>query len=153
MVQETPVRTRNPHVQTAFDKIKQYLLNPPILVPSMPGYPLILYLAVQETSIGCMLGQVAEPDQKERVIYYLSKKFTSCEINYITIEKTCYALAWASRKLQKYMHYYASCRSICTTTPCNSFSRIPLSTSLKSQLSQERSPIGKCCSPSSTLCL
>jgi len=47
-----------------------------------------------------MLGQVAEPDQKERVIYYLSKKFTSCKINYIAIEKTCCALALASRMLR-----------------------------------------------------
>ena len=39
-----------------------------------------------------MLGQLIEPDQKEKTIYYLSKKFTSCEINYIAIEKTCYAL-------------------------------------------------------------
>ena len=58
--------------------------------------------------MGCMLGQSAEPDQKERVIYYLSKKFTSCEINYIVIEKTCCALAWASRKLRQYMLYYTT---------------------------------------------
>ena len=45
--------------QAAFDKIKQYLLNPPVLVPLTLGYPLILYLAVQETSMGCMLGQLA----------------------------------------------------------------------------------------------
>ena len=50
--------------QAAFDKIKQYLLNHPVLVPSTPGYPLILYLVVQETSVGCMLGQSAESDQK-----------------------------------------------------------------------------------------
>ena len=43
--------------QRAFDKIKEYLLNPPILVPPTPGRPLILYLTVQETSMGCMLGQ------------------------------------------------------------------------------------------------
>ena len=43
--------------QKAFDKIKEYLLNPPILVPPMPGRPLILYLIVQEASMGCMLGQ------------------------------------------------------------------------------------------------
>ena len=42
--------------QAAFDRIKQYLLNPPILVCPMQGYPLILYLAVQETSMGFMLG-------------------------------------------------------------------------------------------------
>jgi len=86
--------------QAAFDKIKQYLLNPPILIPLTPGHSLILYLAMQEASMGCMLGQLNEPNQKEKVIYYLSKKFTSCEINYITIEKTCYALARASCKLQ-----------------------------------------------------
>ena len=67
---------------------------------------MILYLAVQETSIGCMLGQLAEPDQKERAIYYLSKKFTSCEINYIAIEKMCCDLAWASHKLWQYMLYH-----------------------------------------------
>ena len=59
----------------------------------MPGYALILYLAIQETSMCCMLSQPAEPDQKERGVYYLSKKSTSYEINYIAIEKSCCALA------------------------------------------------------------
>ena len=54
--------------QPVFDKIKQYFLNPPVLVPLTLGYPLILYLAIQETSMGYMLGQVAEPNQKERAI-------------------------------------------------------------------------------------
>ena len=53
-----------------------------------------------------MLGQVAQPDQRENAIYYLSKKFTNCEIKYIANEKTCCALAWASHKLQWYMLYY-----------------------------------------------
>ena len=92
----------------AFDKIKQYLLNPPILVPLTPRYLLILYLAIQETSIGYMLVQLAELNQKERAIYYLSKKFTSCEINYIAIYKTCCALTWASCKLRQYMLYYTT---------------------------------------------
>ena len=52
--------------QAAVDRIKQYLLNPPILVPSTPGNSLILYLEVQETSMGCMLGQLNEPNQKEK---------------------------------------------------------------------------------------
>ena len=55
-----------------------------------------------------MLGQATEPDQKERAIYYLSKKFTSCEINYIAIEKMCCALAWASGKLRQYMFYFTT---------------------------------------------
>ena len=83
-------------------------------------------------------------DQKEKVIYYLSKKFTSCEINYIAIEKMCYALAWASRKLRQYMLYYTTWL----------ISRMdPIKYIFESQLLQGRSPVGKSCSPSSTLCL
>ena len=74
----------------------------------MPRYPLILYLTVQEISMGCMLGQVASLTRKKRAIYYLSKKFTSCEINYIAIEKTCCALAWASGKLRQHMLYFTT---------------------------------------------
>ena len=58
--------------------------------------------------MGCMLGQLTKPDQKENAIYYLSKKFTSCEINCIAIEKTCCTLVWASHKLQQYMLYYTT---------------------------------------------
>ena len=42
--------------QVAFDKMKEYLTNPPVLVPPVPGKPLILYLTVQEKSMGCILG-------------------------------------------------------------------------------------------------
>jgi hypothetical protein len=65
--------------QKAFDKIKEYLLSPPILVPPTPGCLLILYLTVQEASMGCMLGQQDETEKKEQAIYYLSKKFTEPE--------------------------------------------------------------------------
>ena len=65
--------------QKAFDKIKEYLLSPPILVPPTPGRPLILYLTVQEAFMGCMLGQQDETRKKEHAIYYLSKKFTEPE--------------------------------------------------------------------------
>ena len=68
---------RTNECQVAFDRIKRYFLNPYILVPLTLGHPLIPYLVVQETSTGCMLGQLNELDQKEKAIYYLSKKFTS----------------------------------------------------------------------------
>uniref|UniRef100_A0A2N9G4K0 G-patch domain-containing protein n=1 Tax=Fagus sylvatica TaxID=28930 RepID=A0A2N9G4K0_FAGSY len=95
--------------QRAFDKIKEYLLNPPILVPPTPGRPLILYLTVQEASMGCMLGQQDETGKKEQAIYYLSKKFTEPETRYSCwLKKTCCALAWASKKLRQYMLYYTT---------------------------------------------
>jgi hypothetical protein len=68
--------TWNEECEEAFEKIKQYLLNPPLLVPPVLERPLILYLTVTETTMGCVLGQHDETGRKERVIYYLSKKFT-----------------------------------------------------------------------------
>ncbi|MCQ7416345.1 reverse transcriptase domain-containing protein, partial [Salmonella enterica] len=98
----------NEDCQIAFDKIKQYLRNPPILVPPVPGRPLILYLTVTESAMGCVLGQHDDSGRKERAIYYLSKKFTSCETRYSSMEKTCCALAWAARRLRQYMLYYTT---------------------------------------------
>ncbi|XP_070029460.1 uncharacterized protein [Nicotiana sylvestris] len=65
--------------QKAFDKIKEYLSHPPVLVPPVPGRPLFLYLTVLENSFGYVLGQHDVTGKKEQAIYYLSKKFTSYE--------------------------------------------------------------------------
>ena len=61
--------------QTAFDTIKNYLSNPPILVSPREGSPLLLYLFVSDNAFRCVLGQHDETGKKERAIYYISKKF------------------------------------------------------------------------------
>ena len=86
--------------QKAFDSIKEYLLEPPILSPPIEGRPLIMYLTVLEDSMGCVLGQQDETGKKEFSIYYLSKKFIDCETWYSMLEKTCCALAWAAKCLR-----------------------------------------------------
>jgi len=93
----------NEDCYNAFDKIKEYLKEPPILRPSVPGRPLILYLRVLDGSMGCVLGQHDETGKKEHVIYYLNKKFTDCKQRYSLLEKTCYALAWTTHRLRQYM--------------------------------------------------
>ncbi|PKI46430.1 hypothetical protein CRG98_033182 [Punica granatum] len=54
--------------QKAFDTIKAYLIQPPILIPPAPNRPLILYLTVRQQSLGCMLGQEDESTRTERAI-------------------------------------------------------------------------------------
>ena len=80
--------------QIAFDKVKDYLSTPLILVPPIPRKPLILYLTINEKSMGCVLDQHDETGKKEHVIYYLSKKFTDYESKYPSVKKMCCALAW-----------------------------------------------------------
>ena len=55
--------------QTAFDAIKSYLSNPPVLVPPREGSPLLLYLSVSYSAFGCVLGQHDETGKKEKSIY------------------------------------------------------------------------------------
>ncbi|XP_058189200.1 uncharacterized protein LOC131306789 [Rhododendron vialii] len=77
----------NQDYQRAFEAVKEYLQNPPVLSPPISGKPLILYLSVTETSMGCMLAQ--ENDAKvECAIYYLIKKMMDYETRYTPLEKT-----------------------------------------------------------------
>nr|KYP56423.1 Retrovirus-related Pol polyprotein from transposon 17.6 [Cajanus cajan] len=93
----------NEDCQKAFEKIKQYLQETPILVPPVPGRPLILYMSVLDESMGCVLEQHDASGKKEQAIYYSSKKFTDCEMRYSLLERTCCALAWVARRLRQYM--------------------------------------------------
>ena len=57
--------------QEAFDKIKGYLVKPPILAPPVRHRPMRLYIAASNSTIGSMLVQQDEKGV-ERPIYYLS---------------------------------------------------------------------------------
>ncbi|PKI58222.1 hypothetical protein CRG98_021393 [Punica granatum] len=92
--------------QKAFDTVKAYLIQPPVLVPPSPDCPLNLYLTVRRQSIRCMLGQKDDSTHAERAIYYLSKKFTKGESNYPEIEKMCCALVWVMQRLWQYTLYH-----------------------------------------------
>ena len=92
--------------QSAFEKIKEYLLSPPVLVPPTPGHPLLLYLSVSDIALGCMLAQLDDLG-KERAIYYPSKRILEYETRYIVIERYCLALVWATRRLRHYMTEYS----------------------------------------------
>ena len=62
-----------------------------------------MYLAVLDNSMGCILEQQDEIGKKEYAIYYLSRKFTDCEMQYSMLEKICCALAWAEKHFRQYM--------------------------------------------------
>ncbi|XP_070055437.1 uncharacterized protein [Nicotiana tomentosiformis] len=94
--------------QKAFDKSKEYLSKPPILVPPEPRRSLLLYLFILEGNFGCVLGQHDETGRKEHAIYYLRKKFMPYEARYSLMERTCCALTWISQKLRHYFYAYTT---------------------------------------------
>ena len=96
----------NKQCQEAFEKIKIYLIKPPILVPLVPEKPLLLYFTTIDTAIGALLAQHLKETRKENAIYYISKKMLPYEEKYSPLEKTCVALVWATRKLRHYMLAY-----------------------------------------------
>jgi len=73
--------------QSALDEIKNYLANPPVLIPPQQGQPFKLYLSTDGMAIGSAL--IQECEGKERVIYYLSRRLVDAETRYSAIEKLC----------------------------------------------------------------
>ena len=74
----------NEQCQEAFEKIKNYLMKPPILVPPVPEKPLLLYLTIQ-----IQLAQYLEESRKENKIYYINKNMLAYEEKHSSLEKTC----------------------------------------------------------------
>ncbi|KAA0042128.1 ty3-gypsy retrotransposon protein [Cucumis melo var. makuwa] len=75
LMRKDPVFDWDQSCQNAFDSIKKYLLNPPVLSAPATGKPLILYIAALETSLGALLAQENDKD-KECALYYLSRTLT-----------------------------------------------------------------------------
>ena len=59
--------------ETAFQDLKRYLSNPPLLSPSKQGESLYLYLAVSKTAVSVAL--IREEDRKQLLVYYVNQAF------------------------------------------------------------------------------
>ena len=86
--------------EEAFQDLKCYLSNPPLLSPSKEGGNLYLYLAMSTTAVNAAL--ICEEAKKQLPVYYVSQAFQGAESNYLRIEKIAFALIVASRKLRQY---------------------------------------------------
>ena len=54
--------------RNAFESIKKYLANPPVLGAPIGGKPLIPYIAAQERSLGALLAQENEAKKRESLV-------------------------------------------------------------------------------------
>jgi len=91
-----------PKHQKAFDDIKAYLMNPPILLLPLRDTVMKLYIAASDNTIGSMLAQEDE-NGIERAIYYLSRVLNDVETRYHPSEKLCLYFYFSCTKLKKYI--------------------------------------------------
>lgn len=87
-----------------FEDIKQYFLNPSILVPMDFSKETYLYISTTLYALVAMLCQ-HDDQYKERVIYYLSKTLFNYETRYTPMEKLCLGIVFATEKLRHYLLY------------------------------------------------
>ena len=86
--------------EKAFQELKHYLSNPPLLSSSKEGKNLYLYLAVSITVVSTAL--IQEEDKMRLLVYYVSQAFQGVEARYPWIEKIAFALIIALCKLRPY---------------------------------------------------
>jgi hypothetical protein len=69
-----------------------------VLVPPQQDRPFYVYLSVGDTSIASVVVQLY--DNKERVVFYLSRRMLDTETRYPDIEKLCLCLFFMCTKLR-----------------------------------------------------
>ena len=87
--------------QVAFDELKKYMADPPLLSKPVDGEVLYVYLAVFAQALSAVL--VREELKILKPVYYVSKVLHGAELNYSMIEKFALAMITASRKLRPYI--------------------------------------------------
>jgi hypothetical protein len=80
--------------QKAFNEIKEYMKEPPVLVPPQLNKPFKLYVAADAQTIGSAL--IQEFEGKERVVAYLSQKLLDPKTRYSVAEKICLCVVYAN---------------------------------------------------------
>lgn len=88
--------------QESFEKLKQYLANPPIL--AFPDFSKSFIITVDASKLACGAVLSQAHDGFEQPIYYASKSFTKGEQNKATIEQELIAIHWAVKQFRPYIY-------------------------------------------------
>src|SRR5438105_3595071 len=82
--------------QQAFDKLKEFLTNPPVLVPPMPEEPLLLYITatshVVSTAIVVERQEEGHIQKVQHPVYFISEVLNESKIRYPQVQKILYVV-------------------------------------------------------------
>ena len=103
----------------AFQQLKEYLSQPPIMSSPKVDEVLFAYLVIASYAISFVLIRVDNGIQQ--LVYYVSKSLHEAEVRYLPLEKAILAVVHATRKL---LHYFqAHTMVILTQFPLKSILR------------------------------
>jgi hypothetical protein len=85
----------------ALDKIKKYLMMPPVLRAPQTHKRFRLYIAAQERVIGMVL--VQQESNKEFIVAFASQRLVDTDMRYVFIKKLCLSLYYACSKFRNYI--------------------------------------------------
>src|ERR1043166_3480124 len=80
--------------QVAFDRLKERLIQAPVLAYPDFERPFVLYTDASGTGLGAVLAQ-KQDDNLEHVIAYASRSLNQAERNYAVTDQECLAIVWA----------------------------------------------------------
>jgi len=89
--------------QTAFERVKDAILNAPILVHVQPGQPLILQTDASTIGIGGVLLQRNPSTVKPSIVSFFSRKLQPAERKYCTLELEALAIIHCLDKARPYL--------------------------------------------------
>ena len=89
--------------QTAFQRLKDALIDTAVLRVADPTKPYILQTDASERGLGAVLSQV-DAQGEEHPVAFTSRKLLPQEMNYSTIEKECLAIVWALKFFNTYLY-------------------------------------------------
>ena len=92
----------SPFTEEAFQKLKEALINPPILCYPDFTKPFIVTTDASDVAIGAILSQNSSTEV-DLPIAYASRVLQKAEKNYATIEKELLAIVWALKRFRPYI--------------------------------------------------
>jgi len=91
-----------PLQQQAFDRLKEALTTPPVLVLPRRGRKYVLDVDAYETQMGAALLQ-EQDDGKLQPVAYICRRLATNDLLYGVTEEECLAVVWALLKLRCYL--------------------------------------------------
>ena len=99
----------------AFQDLKDYLMQAPVLIAPRPGEDLFMHLSMSEHAVSAVL---LKEQGVQQPVYYINKTLVNAEKRYLPLEKLVLALVHATRKLPQYFQAYTV--SVLTEYPLQS---------------------------------